>query len=39
MKDALFLDTHPGWSYRDLMDAPEDVIDLLRRLDAARARK
>jgi len=29
MSDALFLAAHPSWSHRDLMEADQDIIDLL----------
>lgn len=37
--DVLFLDAHPAWTWRDLMDTPDDVVQLLRRLDAKRAER
>ena len=37
MRDVLFLDRHPGWSWHDLDTAPDDVIEALMRLDAKRA--
>jgi hypothetical protein len=39
MRDVLFLDAHPGWTYADLMDTPEDVVEVMRRLDAKKATK
>lgn len=35
--DAMFLDRHPGWTYRDLMDTPEEIVDALKLLDQKRA--
>ena len=33
MADALFLDKHPGWSWADLMSAPDTVIAVIRFID------
>lgn len=30
--DALFLKEHPGWTWRDLQDAPFEVIETMRLL-------
>lgn len=30
LSDALFLHTHPGWSPRDLDEAPERLVSLMR---------
>lgn len=38
MSDILFLDKHPGWTWADMMEAPEAIVEGLRELDAARAR-
>ncbi len=35
LADALFLHEHPGWSWRDLQDAPAVVVKHLRAIDAA----
>lgn len=37
MRDILFLDAHPGWTWHDLQATPEDVVEGLRLLDAKRA--
>lgn len=36
--DVLFLDRHPAWSWTDLMDAPDDVIEAMRLLDREKAK-
>lgn len=33
--DALFLHNHPGWSPRDLADAPEELIETMNVITAA----
>lgn len=33
MSDIVFLDQHPGWSWADLMDAPDRIVMGLRLLD------
>ena len=38
MAAILFLDKHPGWTYDDLVTAPEDVVAGLMALDLERAR-
>lgn len=35
--DAIFLDRHPGWTHRDLMETPDEIVDALKLLDAKRA--
>jgi hypothetical protein len=35
--DLIFLDKHPGWTYRDLADAPDEIVAGLRFLDSKRA--
>ena len=35
--DALFLVAHPGWSWRDLEEAPADVVALIRTHDLEQA--
>lgn len=37
MRDILFLDKHPGWTYADLMATPLDIVEGLRLLDAKKA--
>lgn len=37
LADVLFLDAHPAWTWRDLQDAPDDIVAIMRSLDAARA--
>lgn len=34
----LFLDAHPGWSWADLMGAPEHIVAGLLSLDREKAR-
>lgn len=29
MSDALFLAAHPAWSHRDLLEADQDIVELL----------
>lgn len=36
LRDVLFLDRHPGWTWQDMMAAPWDIVEGMRRLDAAR---
>ncbi len=31
--EVVFLHNHPGWSWRDLQETPDDVIELMRELD------
>jgi hypothetical protein len=38
LADIYFLDQHPGWSWRDLQDAPDEVIETMQMLANARAR-
>ena len=38
MAAILFLDKHPGWTYDDLVTAPESVVEGLMALDLERAR-
>lgn len=33
--DALFLQEHPGWSWRDLQETPYEVIEVMRMLGKA----
>jgi hypothetical protein len=33
MADVIFLDKHPGWSWADLLAAPDEVVAGLRLLD------
>ena len=30
LADALFLLSSPGWSWRDLQDAPDELVDTMR---------
>lgn len=39
MRDVLFLDTHPGWSYADLLATPDVIVEGLRMLDAEKAKQ
>lgn len=32
VRAILFLDQHPAWSWSDLMDAPDDIVDGLMDL-------
>lgn len=34
MADVLFLDSHPAWTWADLMATPDDVVAALKLLDA-----
>lgn len=34
--DAMFLANHPGWSWRDLQDAPARVVAALKVIDQER---
>ena len=38
MMDVLFLDQHAGWSFTDLMAAPDELIAALRLLDYEKAK-
>lgn len=38
MADAVFLHTHPGWTYRDLMETPSDIVMLMRLIYDAEAK-
>lgn len=33
--DAVFLQNHPGWSWRDLEEAPVELVDAMHALDHA----
>lgn len=35
--DIVFLDKHPGWSYDDLRNAPDEIVMGLQMLDEKRA--
>ena len=35
--DAMFLDNHPGWTWRDLQDTPVRVIAHLNQIHSIRA--
>ena len=37
LSDALFLAAHPGWTWADLQDAPDDIVALLRSIARAQA--
>lgn len=37
LDDILFLDRHPGWSYADLLAAPETIVDGIKLLDNKKA--
>lgn len=37
LSDALFLVSHPGWTWGALQETPADVIDLLGRAEQLRA--
>jgi hypothetical protein len=37
MADVIFLDKHPGWSWTDLMAAPDHIVAGMRELDRAKA--
>lgn len=37
MADVVFLVTHPGWSYADLMATPDLIVAGIRLLDQKRA--
>lgn len=37
MDAILFLDRHPGWTYRDLMECPDAIVQGLRMLANQRA--
>lgn len=37
MRDVLFLDKHPGWTWADLMQTPYEIIEGIRLLDAKKA--
>lgn len=32
MSDVIFLEAHPGWTWADLMDTPDDVVAALKLL-------
>jgi hypothetical protein len=36
LADAYFLVDHPGWTWRDLEEAPEDLVDTMREIRNAR---
>jgi hypothetical protein len=38
LSDAVFLTSHPGWSWHDLQATPEAVVTYIRKLDSARHR-
>lgn len=38
MADAVFLHTHPGWTYRDLMETPSDIVMMMRLIADAEAK-
>ena len=37
MRDIIFLDKHPGWSYADLLATPDDIVAGLLLLESKRA--
>ena len=37
MSDVIFLERHPGWSWSDLMAAPDVIVQGLRLLDRKKA--
>ena len=39
LADAFFLANHPGWSWRDLQEAPDDLIETMRLIHAARVER
>ena len=36
MADVIFLDKHPGWSWADLVAAPDEIVLALKLLDTKR---
>lgn len=36
--DAYFLYLHPGWSYPQLQDAPEEIVTLMHEIRGVHAR-
>jgi hypothetical protein len=34
--DAIFLSAHPGWTWQALQDAPDEVIEIIRKYESAR---
>jgi hypothetical protein len=36
MADIVFLDGHPGWTWQDLQDTPDDIVEGLKLLAAKR---
>ena len=39
LSDVIFLDAHPGWSWADLMAAPDPIIGGLRLLDRKKGQR
>ena len=39
MADVIFLDSHPGWSWSDLMSTPDVVVAGLRLVERKKAEK
>lgn len=39
MEAILFLDRHPGWTWRDLMDTPDEIVAGIRLLDFEKAKR
>lgn len=37
LRAAFFLHRHPGWTLRNLEDADDDVVELMRAIDRAEA--
>lgn len=35
---ALFLVNHPDWTYRDLMEAPAHIVDLMKQIEQGQAK-
>jgi hypothetical protein len=38
LADVMFLATHPAWTWHDLEQTPEDVVNLMRQLARSEAR-
>jgi hypothetical protein len=38
LSDAVFLSTHPGWTWDALQGAPAEIVELMRMLDRAKSK-
>jgi hypothetical protein len=39
LADAMFLHAHPGWTWRALQETPAQIVEYVRRIDYAVAKR